>query len=184
MPCRPQCPPSAAAAAVHVTADAADDAQQHPLALPLAPGVDELIRSSAEAPSKRLHSPTPSQTALPQAASPAAPAAKRQLVPPGLSPPSLPPSPPSSPPSSPPLPSTPTRSCSSSFIPRQLIVKPPPLPKPPLRPNPPSRPHIYVCPSCPSISLLPPSCTHPFYSVAPAEPDYCQALSLFTHPPF
>ena len=188
MPCMPQSQSSAADAAVAVTADADADAQPLTQALPPPPGLDAIIRSSSEAAHKRLHSPSPTPAVTSHPATPTAPAAKRQLVPPPPplppAPPSLPPSPPSSPPTSPPPRPRRPPCCNTLLLPRQLVVKPSPLPKPPPPPKPPSRPLVYICPSCPSIALLPPSCPHPFYSVSPAEPEYAQARSLFTNPPF
>ena len=143
----------AAAADAAVTADAGADDQPPAQALPHPPGLDAIIRSSSESSGKRLHSPLPPAAPSQQAASPATPAAKRQLLtegPAGLPPSSLPPSPPSSPlpspPASPPAPPPrrPPHYCNTLLLPRQLVVKPSPPPKPPPSPKPSSRPLVYI----------------------------------------
>jgi hypothetical protein len=57
-------------------------------------------------------------------------------------------------------------------------------PTPPRRPLPSTKPSVYVCPSCYTISLESPSCPHPYYTITPAEPDYLDAMALYTDPPF
>ena len=49
--------------------------------------------------------------------------------------------------------------------------------------RPSDKPSIHICPTCTTITTLPPPCLHPHYTIPPSDPEYPDALYLYLNPP-